>query len=720
MRRLTKKLTPGSAPLPSANYARGGPVTIIGSMRRTLLLAALLALVAVPIAAQPIQHADGPIKPAPQDPLTLFADGVSARWIEDAEFVYGPALLDFDVRAYLATAAPHLVPQAEAISHWTGHYSISPRVLLAVLEMQSGVMTNPAALANPSAGLVAGADAGEQIRALVASLFVDFYAFREAAAGQPRSLNAATFALLNLFRSAAPAGFSPQAADDARTRFRDAYARLFPTPALNAVVGDLPGGALPPSNFLQFPWKNNSSWFFNGTHTTSGSGSFPMSSIDFTRTWSLVWGNNTSTDYVVAAHAGTVTVFSTCNVRVTAPNGWATNYYHLEGLVVANGQQVAANQTIGVYADDLANALCQGGSSTGPHVHFSLLQNGAHVPIDGAQLSDFLVHAGRTSYDSDPNYMWLQSVTTGTRYYAYQTALPSTPAGAGAPGPPIGFTIVQNGLNLALSWSAPATGDPPFEYALEAAGSPAFSPVLFGTVLVNAATSTALAAPPGIVGTFYLRVFARNASGTGPPSNVVSVTFTAGASAPGPSGTPVVQVLGGGAIVVSWTAPTTGPAPTAYRAHLTYGGVTLPGSPITLPALTSIASPGPLTPGNYTIAMSAVAGAAEGPLSAATPFVIPGACAAPPAAAGSFAITKLGGLNVRLIWTAPAGPNPATTYRLQAAIDPGFTAVVLDADVGNVTLLDLAAVPGTFYVRVVAVNTCGAAVPSNQASVTLP
>lgn len=688
-------------------------------MRRSLLLIALLALVAAPAAAQPIQHADGPTKPAPQAPLTVFADGFSARWIEDADFVYGPALLDFDVRAYLASAAPHLGPQAEAISHWAGHYSLSPKVLLALLEMQSGVLSNPAALADPSAGLAPG-DAGEQIRAVVMSLFVDFYAYREASAGQPRALNAATFALLNLFRSTAPAGLSADAADVARTRFLDAYSRLFPSPALGAAGADVLGGALPPSNFLQFPWKNNASWFFNGTHHTSGSGSSPMSSIDFTRTWSLVWGNNTSTDYVVAAHAGQVTVNSSCQVTITAPNGWATNYYHLSNVVVANGQQVSANDTIATYANTQAQALCQGGSSTGPHVHFTLIQNGVLSSLDGVQLSNFLVHAGRTSYDSDPAYMWLQSATTGTRYYAYQTALLSTPTASGLPGAPTSFTVLRNGLTLTMTWGAPMSGAPATDYVLEAAATPAFSPVLVGPLAVGSGTATGLTAPVGIVGTYYLRVSARNASGTGTASNVASVTFPSGSSVPGPPGTPVVQVLGNGAIVVSWTAPASGPAPTAYRAHLTYGGATLPGSPITLPALTSIASPGPLSPGNYTIALSAVAGASEGAVSAATPFVIPGACTAAPAPAGSFAITKLGGLNVRLTWTAPPAPNPATAYRLQAALDPAFTSVVLDADVGNLTVLDVAAVPGTFYVRVVAVNTCGAAAPSNQASVSLP
>jgi pyrimidine deaminase RibD-like protein len=71
-------------------------------------------------------------------------------------------------------------------------------------------------------------------------------------------------------------------------------------------------------------------------------------------------------------------------------------------------------------------------------------------------------------------------------------------------------------------------------------------------------------------------------------------------------------------------------------------------------------------------------------------------------------------------WTAPAGPNIATSYRLQASLDPSFAALVIDVNVGNVTTFDASGAPGTFFVRVLAVNDCGVSAASNTATVTLP
>jgi len=124
---------------------------------------------------------------------------------------------------------------------------------------------------------------------------------------------------------------------------------------------------------------------------------------------------------VVAAHDGTVTVFSNCFVRVTGSNGWATNYYHLDNLVVSSGDVVTRNQTIGVYANTKSQALCDGGHSTGPHVHFSLLNNGIYASLLGVELSGYTVHPGRHSYDSNHSYMWIER--NGTKYYAYSDTL---------------------------------------------------------------------------------------------------------------------------------------------------------------------------------------------------------------------------------------------------------------------------------------------------------
>jgi len=271
-----------------------------------------------------------------------------------------------------------------------------------------------------------------------------------------------------------------------------------------------------------------------------------------------------------------------------------------------------------------------------------------------------------------------------------------------------------------LNWQAPSTGEPPVDYVLEAATSPTFSPVVFGPEPIGSATSASVTAPVGILGTYYLRVSARNANGTGPPSNIVDVVFTAQSSAPGKPGTPAVQVNGDGSILVTWQPPATGAAPTAYRAYLDQGGGPVTGSPFLLPPATAVRSPGPLAPGAYALAVSGLAGSVEGPRSDAAVFEIPGACTGPPSAPTGLVITSLGGLGVRLAWTAPTGPNVPASYRLQAALDASFTAIVLDTNVGNVTMLEGSASPGTFFVRVAGVNDCGMGAASGTVEVTLP
>ena len=89
--------------------------------------------------------------------------------------------------------------------------------------------------------------------------------------------------------------------------------------------------------------------------------------------------------------------------------------------------------------------------------------------------------------------------------------------------------------------------------------------------------------------------------------------------------------------------------------------------------------------------------------------------AAPPTAPSNFAIT-VSGLNVFLSWNASA--NNPTSYIIQAGFAPGQTAVQVPVS-GSTTSLSASAGPGTYYVRVAAVNSEGSSPPSNEVVVTL-
>lgn len=464
---------------------------------------------------QEVHQHDSGARAAP-GPIVVYSD--VARWMPDDEFVHGPRLLDFDLTAYLQRTAPHLLPFTEFVAHWCAYYSISPEVLLTVIEMRSGLVSRRAGLADvndPVAGLVAGQDFREQVRNTLAALYADFYAFRAAARGD--DINAATYALLNLFRGpAAPAAFAASA-PALRQEFEDTHRRLFAgrTVAAAAGGGELVIPAAPPSDLLQLPWTNGQSWFFGGVHTTDGSNVGPMSSLDFYR-GGEPWGSDTSTAYVVAAHSGTATVFSSCFVRVTSPSGWATNYYHLDGVQVFSGQQVSANQRLAVYANTLAQATCQGGSSTGPHVHFSLLQNGAFTSIDGASLSGYVVHAGRYSYDIDPAFMWM--TRDGVRYFV-GTRLLSSPTFVstriiGVSGD-LAFGSVTVGTTATRTMTIANTGNSPM--SVSGITYPAgFSGAWSGTVAAGGSQSVTVTFAPSAVGSYggTVTVHANHTAGT--------------------------------------------------------------------------------------------------------------------------------------------------------------------------------------------------------------
>jgi|688.fasta_scaffold179762_3 hypothetical protein len=72
-----------------------------------------------------------------------------------------------------------------------------------------------------------------------------------------------------------------------------------------------------------------------------------------------------------------------------------------------------------------------------------------------------------------------------------------------------------------MTWKAPAGTEAPTTYVLETGSGPGKNDV--ATFIIPGNTTTTDRA--GVPGTFFLRVYARNACGTSSPSNEVSVTL---------------------------------------------------------------------------------------------------------------------------------------------------------------------------------------------------
>lgn len=367
--------------------------------------------------------------------------------IRESAFVYDLARDNFDLTSYLERQAPHLLTHEEAISHWSGFASIHPRIALALMETRTQVVSNPtnATLEEPFGALSNESGFSNQLGDVLTRLSQRFYNIKGArrttgpsALLQGHDLEESPASLV--LASAVAEGNRSIRAEDPLAAFEAGYAQLFPeavstlresesvdrsmeAPSLDREAEKSPqwGAAynnfIPPDTMMQMPWHQGYWWIPNGAHAHSGSG-YPLSSIDVSYSWPS-WGGPTYS--VAAAHGGYVRVFSRCQVRVTHPNGWATNYYHLEGIQVSNGQWVNRNTKLANYASDRWNALCQGGSSTGPHLHFSLLYNGQYRSLQDVNLGPYKIDVGRWSYDANCYNYWLYNEYQNRRTCAWNS-----------------------------------------------------------------------------------------------------------------------------------------------------------------------------------------------------------------------------------------------------------------------------------------------------------
>ncbi|MBW4716842.1 M23 family metallopeptidase [Saccharothrix obliqua] len=140
---------------------------------------------------------------------------------------------------------------------------------------------------------------------------------------------------------------------------------------------------------LGLPWPQGVAWWMGGgPHGDSGEGR-PFSSIDF----------NGGDGRVLAAGPGRV--YKSCIrgrsalVKVVHDNGYSTTYYHMYNLTtLADGSAVRT----GTYLGNIGNELPCGGSSTGAHVHFSLLRGNNHISVNGMTVGGWTFYEGGQAY----------------------------------------------------------------------------------------------------------------------------------------------------------------------------------------------------------------------------------------------------------------------------------------------------------------------------------
>jgi hypothetical protein len=117
------------------------------------------------------------------------------------------------------------------------------------------------------------------------------------------------------------------------------------------------------------------------------------------------------------------------------------------------------------------------------------------------------------------------------------------------PGAPTGLTASVANSSVTLTWSAPATGGPVTTYIIQAGSSPGESNLAnFST----GSTATSFFATGVGSGSYFVRVRASNAGGTGAPSNEVLLLVGSPCGAPeAPSN--LVASVSGSTVTLTWT-----------------------------------------------------------------------------------------------------------------------------------------------------------------------
>lgn len=345
----------------------------------------------------------------------------------DSEVVYSPSAVDFDVAGYIASAGGYLSTYREYLGStgWMNgaaeversayENSINPRLLLAILDYEARwVRGNPADQFRRDypLGYENFRNKGMflQLAWAINQLSTGYYGWRAGTLTEITFRDGVTYRLeptLNAGTVALMYFFSQQHSQNEWLRIMDQtsgfvsyYTNMFGDPW---IIQDGNGTIFPP-NLIQpamvLPFEPGTDWAFTGGPHSAWGSNGPLAALDFAPSTDKT-GCTPSEKWVVATAPGLV-VRSDKGVVVIdmdgdghEQTGWNIIFLHVANIGrVPLGQWVEQNDRIG-------HASCEGGISTGTHVHIARKYNGEWVTADGPipwLLSGWTVVAGEKPY----------------------------------------------------------------------------------------------------------------------------------------------------------------------------------------------------------------------------------------------------------------------------------------------------------------------------------
>lgn len=342
--------------------------------------------------------------------------------LPDHAFVNGPADNGFNTAAFISSHEGWLKDYrayvggkwksgAELVDYVSVNYSISPRLLIAILEYQGGALSQPEPPVKKNLlGLRRQFWETPYLQLVLAANTLNngYYSWRigsllefEDTAGiliRPDPwLNAASMSL-QYYYSRMFAGNDFTLATGPEGLFQT-YTNLYGNPWEQQTVL-IPGSLQQPELFLPFP--NLQTWSYTGgPHTGWGTGE-PFAAIDFAPPAEKSGCIPAKAENYATAMADGIIVRSTIDgvaldldMDGNERTGWVIYYLHL-----ATDQRAPLGTNLKA-GDQIGYPSCEGGRSTGTHVHVARKYNGEWIVADSAipfTLSGWSAHSGGEAY----------------------------------------------------------------------------------------------------------------------------------------------------------------------------------------------------------------------------------------------------------------------------------------------------------------------------------
>ena len=352
-------------------------------------------------------------------PLT----GSSFKILPDSEIVNGPSASNFDTRSEILKR-PGFLSELDTFAYrkqrkaWEVvdiialNYSINPRVLLALLEHQTNALSVPFPPGTERRYPMGVEDVKYrglfwQLIWTAERLSDGYYGWRDGTLTELElkdgllipidpSQNAGTVAVHHFF--AGLYGESEFSEAIGPNGIYQTYLELWAEPFSLEVIG-MPGNLQQPE--LDLPFVEGQAWDFTaGPHYAWGT-SLPYGALDFAPP-SEESGCVISFDWVTAPAEGIIARSSEATVVLDLDGdgdertGWALFFFHMatDGLI-EEGVDVLPG-------DMLGHPSCEGGRSTGTHVHIARKYNGEWIPAGGVipfQLDGWVAAEGDAIYE---------------------------------------------------------------------------------------------------------------------------------------------------------------------------------------------------------------------------------------------------------------------------------------------------------------------------------